>query len=123
MSCLDLLSLGYDVHLLADGVSSSNKEEIPYALERIRQAGAIVGTSESVAFQLQGKLLLLPWRCVHSSFCSSRLRKAELQDLCKDNQGGEREDQGGPSSAAPTVGQRAVRLCRNGSLPDLRIPR
>ncbi|KIP09837.1 hypothetical protein PHLGIDRAFT_85994 [Phlebiopsis gigantea 11061_1 CR5-6] len=53
MSCLDLLSLGYDVHLLADGVSSSNKEEVPYALERIRQAGAIVGTSESVAFQLQ----------------------------------------------------------------------
>lgn len=54
MSCLDLVSLGYDVHLLADGVSSVNKEEIPYALDRMRQAGVIVSTSESVAFQLQG---------------------------------------------------------------------
>ena len=54
MSCLDLLDLGYDVHVLADGVSSSNKEEIPYALDRVRQAGALVSTSESVAFQLQG---------------------------------------------------------------------
>lgn len=53
ISALDLLSLGYDVHILADGVSSSNKEEIPLALERMRQAGACIGTSESVAFQLQ----------------------------------------------------------------------
>lgn len=53
MSCLDFVSLGYDVHLVADGVSSVNKEEIPYAFERMRQAGVIVGTSESIAFQLQ----------------------------------------------------------------------
>jgi hypothetical protein len=56
MSCLDLLSLGYDVHLLVDGVSSSNKEEIPFALDRMRQAGVVVSTSESVAFQLQGAI-------------------------------------------------------------------
>ena len=56
MSCLDLLSLGYDVHLLADGVSSSNKEEVPYALDRMRQSGVIVETSESVAFQLQSRI-------------------------------------------------------------------
>ncbi|EKM59581.1 uncharacterized protein PHACADRAFT_250173, partial [Phanerochaete carnosa HHB-10118-sp] len=53
MSCLDLLALGYEVHVLADGVSSSNKEEISIAFDRLRQAGAIIGTSESVAFQLQ----------------------------------------------------------------------
>jgi len=53
MSCLDLLALGYEVHVLADGVSSSNKEEIPFAFDRLRQAGVIIGTSESVAFQLQ----------------------------------------------------------------------
>lgn len=63
ISALDLLSQGYDVHILADGVSSSNKEEIPIALERMRQAGACISTSESVAFQLQRKRLLSKSEC------------------------------------------------------------
>ena len=54
-SALDLLERGYDVHVVADGVSSCNKEEVPWALERMRQAGAQITTSESVLFQLQGK--------------------------------------------------------------------
>ncbi|TDL29792.1 Isochorismatase hydrolase [Rickenella mellea] len=49
---LDLLERGYDVHVLADGVSSCNKEEVPWALARMRQAGAQITTSESAAFQL-----------------------------------------------------------------------
>ncbi|KAI0260931.1 Isochorismatase hydrolase [Gloeopeniophorella convolvens] len=52
-STLDLLERGYDVHILADGVSSCNKEEVPWALERMRQAGAQITTSESLLFQLQ----------------------------------------------------------------------
>jgi len=52
-SALDLLERGYDVHVVADGVSSCNKEEVPWALERMRQAGAQITTSESVLFQLQ----------------------------------------------------------------------
>jgi len=52
-STLDLLERGYDVHVLADGVSSCNKEEVPWALERMRQAGAQITTSECVLFQLQ----------------------------------------------------------------------
>ncbi|KAG2148059.1 Isochorismatase-like protein [Suillus clintonianus] len=52
-SALDLIEAGYNVHVIADGVSSSNKEEIPFALERIRQSGGYITTSESAAFQLQ----------------------------------------------------------------------
>lgn len=57
-SALDLLSLGYDVHIIADGVSSCNKEEVPFALARMRQAGAQIITSESAAFQLQSTFIL-----------------------------------------------------------------
>ncbi|KAG2159044.1 Isochorismatase-like protein [Suillus bovinus] len=52
-SALDFIEAGYNVHVIADGVSSSNKEEIPFALARIRQSGGYITTSESAAFQLQ----------------------------------------------------------------------
>lgn len=49
---LDLLSLGHRVYILADGVSSVNAEERLVALARLRDAGAIVTTSESIIFEL-----------------------------------------------------------------------
>ncbi|KAG9317148.1 Isochorismatase-like protein [Chiua virens] len=52
-TALDLLQEGYDVFVLADGVSSCNKEEVPIALAHIRQVGGHVITSESASFQLQ----------------------------------------------------------------------
>ncbi|KAI8984984.1 Isochorismatase hydrolase [Trametes punicea] len=53
-TALDLLALGYDVHVLADGVSSCNRDEVGTALARMREAGAQITTSESAAFELQG---------------------------------------------------------------------
>lgn len=52
-SALDFIEAGYNVYVIADGVSSCNKEEIPFALARIRQSGGYITTSESAAFQLQ----------------------------------------------------------------------
>lgn len=53
-TALDLISAEkpYTVHIVADAVSSCNAFEIPIALDRMRSEGCIVGTSESIAFQL-----------------------------------------------------------------------
>ena len=47
---LDLLKSGHQVYVISDGVSSCNKEEIPVALARMRQAGAFITTSESFVY-------------------------------------------------------------------------
>lgn len=44
---LDLLQHGHRVYVMADGVSSCNKEEVPIALRRLAAAGATITTSES----------------------------------------------------------------------------
>lgn len=54
-TALDLrLEHNINVHLIVDGISSSFKSEIPIALERLKQAGCHLTTSESLAFQLLG---------------------------------------------------------------------
>lgn len=42
------------VHVVADAVSSCNAFEVPIALRRLQAEGAVVTTSESLAFQLVG---------------------------------------------------------------------
>ncbi|PFH52557.1 hypothetical protein AMATHDRAFT_139710 [Amanita thiersii Skay4041] len=51
---LSLVSLPekYTVYVIADGVSSCNKFEVPIAISRMRTEGAVITTSESFAFQL-----------------------------------------------------------------------
>ncbi|OJD11815.1 hypothetical protein AJ78_07483 [Emergomyces pasteurianus Ep9510] len=51
---LDLLAMGHRVYIVADGVSSVNPEERVVALARLRDAGAIVTTSESLLFEIMG---------------------------------------------------------------------
>ncbi|CAE8719406.1 unnamed protein product, partial [Polarella glacialis] len=51
-TALDLLSRGYQVHILADGVSSQRPMDREFALDRLRQSGCFVTTTESVLFEL-----------------------------------------------------------------------
>jgi hypothetical protein len=51
---LDLLERGHRVYILVDGVSSMNAEERGVALARLRDAGAIVTSSESILFEILG---------------------------------------------------------------------
>ncbi|KAJ3115363.1 hypothetical protein HK098_006992, partial [Nowakowskiella sp. JEL0407] len=51
-TALDLLEKNYSVYVVADGVSSMNPQEIPLALDRLRQEGARIVTSESLIFEL-----------------------------------------------------------------------
>lgn len=51
---LDLLANGHKVYILADGVSSCNREEVPIALARLRAEGAVVTTSESWMYETMG---------------------------------------------------------------------
>lgn len=52
---LDLLKEEvWDVYVIADGVSSCNKEEVGIALQRMRESGAVVTTSESWIYEVMG---------------------------------------------------------------------
>lgn len=52
---LDLLRLGYTPYLCADAVGSRRPHDRDMAIERLRHAGAIVTTTESVTFELTGQ--------------------------------------------------------------------
>lgn len=55
MSALDLLSEGYAVHVVADAVTSRTQANWRLAMAHLRQAGAVVTTTETVLFQLLGQ--------------------------------------------------------------------
>ncbi|MGH7398795.1 MAG: hydrolase, partial [Candidatus Rokuibacteriota bacterium] len=52
MSALDLLAEGYTVHVVADAVTSRTQANWRLAMAQLRQAGAVVTTTETVLFQL-----------------------------------------------------------------------
>lgn len=49
---LEAIEAGYDVHVIADAVSSRTPENKFLALERMRQSGAFITSTESILFQL-----------------------------------------------------------------------
>jgi nicotinamidase-related amidase len=55
MSALDLLAAGYGVHVVADAVTSRTQANWRLAMDYLRQAGAVVTTTETALFQLLGQ--------------------------------------------------------------------
>lgn len=51
-TALDLLAEGFQVHLVYDATSSRRKMDHQIAIDRMRQAGVIITTTESVLFEL-----------------------------------------------------------------------
>ncbi len=51
-TALDALNSGLQVHVVADAVSSRKEYSKQIALERMRQAGAFIATTEMILFQL-----------------------------------------------------------------------
>lgn len=52
LTALDLLADGYAVHVVADATCSRRRENWQIALDQLREAGAVVTSTESVLFQL-----------------------------------------------------------------------
>jgi nicotinamidase-related amidase len=52
MSAIDLIALGYTVHVAADAVTSRTQGNWRLAMDQLRQAGGVVTATESVLFQL-----------------------------------------------------------------------
>lgn len=50
-TCLDLLAVGYNVFIIADGVCSRQDHHRDIAIAQLQEAGAIISNAESVIFQ------------------------------------------------------------------------
>lgn len=50
-TCLDLIQSGFQIHLIADAVASRLNENRDIAISQLRQAGAIISSTEIVIFQ------------------------------------------------------------------------
>lgn len=51
-TAIDLLDRGYEVHVVADGISSRTPENKAIALEKVKAAGAELTSTETVLFEL-----------------------------------------------------------------------
>ncbi|MBF0606991.1 MAG: hydrolase [Magnetococcales bacterium] len=51
-TCVELLAMGYFVHVVRDCVASRSKDNKDTAIEYMRDAGAVITTTETVLFQV-----------------------------------------------------------------------
>ncbi|KAF2100492.1 isochorismatase domain-containing protein 2A, mitochondrial precursor [Rhizodiscina lignyota] len=83
-TALDLMAAGHKVYVLADGVSSCNKEEVPVALARLRAEGATVTTSESWLYECMGDAGIEEFRAIAGLVKETKQSTTEsLQALCR----------------------------------------
>lgn len=83
-TALDLLAAGHRVYMIADGVSSVNAEERGIALARLRDAGVIVTTSESIIFEILQDAKKEGFKAVNSLVKETKEdTKTALKALCK----------------------------------------
>ncbi|OAK97260.1 Isochorismatase hydrolase [Phaeosphaeriaceae sp. SRC1lsM3a] len=81
---IDLLRAGHKVYVIADGVSSCNKEEVPIALARLRHEGAVVTTSESFMYECVGDAGTAEFKeIIKIVKNNSQSTRDVLQTLCK----------------------------------------
>ncbi|KAF2229027.1 Isochorismatase hydrolase [Viridothelium virens] len=84
LTALDMLNEGHAVYVLADAVSSCNKEEVPIALARMRQAGAVITTSEGFLYECMGDAMVSEFRAIASLVKDTKDETREaLEALCK----------------------------------------
>ena len=72
------------MYIIADGVSSVNKEEVPVALARLRHAGAQVVSSEGFMYEVMGDAAVPEFKEIIKVVKeTSESTKQVLQALCK----------------------------------------
>ncbi|KAF1740043.1 hypothetical protein MXB_3209 [Myxobolus squamalis] len=65
-TALDLLKSGYDVHVIADAVSSRTSTDRLFALKRMKQCGAFITTHESLLFMLLKDAKNQDFKCIQN---------------------------------------------------------
>ena len=78
-SALDLLAEGFRVYVAADAVTCPSEVDHDYALRRMEQAGAIITTSETAAFEWVGRAGTPEFKTI-SRLVQERMKQLPVED-------------------------------------------
>lgn len=84
-TCLDLLEMGKDVHIIVDGVSSQQPFDRKIALQRMSNAGAYLTTAQSAAFMLMQSAEHENFKAISKLTVQHMELQNEFNDPLKDN--------------------------------------